>query len=67
MVGDHVKVVAGRHEAETGLVVRIEPNLAVLLSDLTYNEVSLRVYVAFKSYLMKSVSDLASLHTMKCV
>ncbi len=39
VVGDHVKVVAGRHEAETGLVVRIEPNLAVLLSDLTYNEV----------------------------
>ena len=39
VVGDHVKVVAGRHEGETGLVVRIESNLAVLLSDLTYNEV----------------------------
>ncbi|XP_064385499.1 transcription elongation factor SPT5-like isoform X2 [Halichondria panicea] len=42
VVGDHVKVVAGRHEAETGLVVRIEPNLAVLLSDLTYNELKVR-------------------------
>ena len=41
VVGDHVKVVAGRHEGETGLVVRIETNLAVLLSDLTYNEVGI--------------------------
>ena len=34
-----MKVVAGRHEGETGLVVRIEANLAVLLSDLTLQEV----------------------------
>ena len=39
VVGDHVKVIAGRHEGETGLVVRIESNLAVLLSDLTLQEV----------------------------
>lgn len=39
VVGDHVKVIAGRHEGETGLVVRIEANLAVLLSDLTLQEV----------------------------
>ena len=39
-VGDHVKVIAGRHEGETGLIVRIEVNLAVLFSDLTMHEVS---------------------------
>ena len=38
-VGDHVKVIAGRHEGETGLIVRIEVNLAVLFSDLTMHEV----------------------------
>lgn len=38
-VGDHVKVIAGRHEGETGLIVRIEANLAVLFSDLTMHEV----------------------------
>ena len=38
--GDHVKVVAGRYEGETGLVVRIEHNLAILFSDLTMHEVS---------------------------
>ena len=40
VVGDHVRVVAGRHEAETGLFVRIETNLAVVLSgDLRPREV----------------------------
>ena len=38
--GDHVKVVAGRYEGETGLVVRIEHNLAILFSDLTMHEVT---------------------------
>ena len=37
--GDHVRVVAGRYEGETGLVVRIEHNLAILFSDLTMHEV----------------------------
>ncbi len=40
VVGDHVRVVAGRHEGETGLIVRVEINLAVLLSDLALHEVS---------------------------
>ena len=35
-----MRVVAGRHEGETGLIVRIEANLAVLLSDLALHEVS---------------------------
>ena len=38
-VGDHVKVIAGRHEGETGLVVRIENNLAIVFVDLTMHEV----------------------------
>ena len=41
-VGDHVKVIAGRHESETGLIVRVENNLAIVFSDLTMHEV--RVY-----------------------
>ena len=45
VVGDHVKVIAGRHEGETGLVVRIEANLAVLLSDLTLQEVYCCTYM----------------------
>ncbi|CAI8044726.1 Transcription elongation factor SPT5, partial [Geodia barretti] len=40
--GDHVKVVAGRYEGETGLVVRIEHNLAILFSDLTMHELKVR-------------------------
>ena len=39
IVGDHVKVIAGRHESETGLIVRIENNLAIVFSDLTMHEV----------------------------
>ena len=51
-VGDHVKVIAGRHEGETGLIVRIEVNLAVLFSDLTMHEVSGRDHeCVFHSYM----------------
>ena len=39
-VGDHVKVIAGRHEGETGLIVRVETNLAVIFADLTMHEVT---------------------------
>lgn len=38
-VGDHVKVIAGRHEGETGLIVRVETNLAIIFADLTMHEV----------------------------
>ena len=38
-IGDHVKVIAGRYEGDTGLVVRVEENMAVLFSDLTMHEV----------------------------
>ncbi|XP_050095989.1 transcription elongation factor SPT5 [Anopheles aquasalis] len=36
--GDHVKVLAGRYEGETGLIVRVEPGRVVLVSDLTMHE-----------------------------
>uniref|UniRef100_A0A0N5AR43 Transcription elongation factor SPT5 n=1 Tax=Syphacia muris TaxID=451379 RepID=A0A0N5AR43_9BILA len=36
--GDHVKVTNGRYEGDTGLVVRVEENLVILLSDLTMHE-----------------------------
>ena len=38
-MGDHVKVIAGRYEGDTGLIVRIENNIAVIFSDLTLHEV----------------------------
>ena len=38
-MGDHVKVIAGRYENDTGLIVRVEDNIVVLFSDLTMHEV----------------------------
>lgn len=38
-VGDHVKVMNGRHEGETGLIVRVEDNNAIIISDLTMEEI----------------------------
>ncbi|XP_073975889.1 transcription elongation factor subunit Spt5 [Rhodnius prolixus] len=37
-LGDHVKVLAGRYEGDTGLIVRVEENRVVLFSDLTMHE-----------------------------
>ena len=41
-IGDHVRVIAGRYEGDTGLVVRVEENLAIVFSDLTMHEVRWR-------------------------
>ncbi|XP_062504136.1 transcription elongation factor SPT5-like [Corticium candelabrum] len=41
-LGDHVKVIMGQNEGDTGLIVRIENNLAVLVSDLTLHELKVR-------------------------
>ena len=46
--GDHVKVIAGRYEGDTGLIVRVEENMIVLFSDLTMHE--LKVCHLFKIY-----------------
>ncbi|XP_064477491.1 transcription elongation factor SPT5-like [Ornithodoros turicata] len=37
-MGDHVKVISGRFEGDTGLIVRVEENMVVLFSDLTMHE-----------------------------
>ena len=36
--GDHMRVIGGRYEGDTGLIVRVEDNLIVLFSDLTMHE-----------------------------
>lgn len=36
--GDHARVLSGRYEGETGLIVRVEPQRIVLVSDLTMHE-----------------------------
>lgn len=36
--GDHVRVVGGRYEGDTGLIVRVEQNRIVLFSDVTMHE-----------------------------
>lgn len=38
--GDHVKVLAGKHADETGLVVKVEDGVTTFLSDLSLKEVS---------------------------
>lgn len=38
-MGDHVKVLGGRYEGDTGLIVRVEDNMVVLFADLTMHEV----------------------------
>ncbi|XP_070567089.1 transcription elongation factor SPT5-like [Ptychodera flava] len=37
-MGDHVKVITGRYEGDTGLIVRVEDNMVILFSDLTMHE-----------------------------
>ncbi len=36
--GDHVRVIGGKHEGDTGLIVRVLDNMIVLFSDLTLHE-----------------------------
>ncbi|KAJ8916623.1 hypothetical protein NQ315_000268 [Exocentrus adspersus] len=40
-MGDHVKVLSGRYEGDTGLVVRVENSRVVLISDLTMHEMEI--------------------------
>uniref|UniRef100_A0A8R1DTN9 Transcription elongation factor SPT5 n=1 Tax=Caenorhabditis japonica TaxID=281687 RepID=A0A8R1DTN9_CAEJA len=41
--GDHIKVISGRYEGHTGLIVRVKDNTAILLSDLGMEELKVRV------------------------
>lgn len=38
--GDHVRVIGGRYEGDTGLIVRVEDKMVIILSDLNMSEVS---------------------------
>ncbi|PAV76625.1 hypothetical protein WR25_10387 [Diploscapter pachys] len=40
--GDHIKILSGDNEGNTGLIVRVEPNLIVVLSNLSMNEMKIR-------------------------
>ncbi|PAV77609.1 hypothetical protein WR25_20374 [Diploscapter pachys] len=40
--GDHVKVLAGEHVGNTGLIVRVESNVVIILSDLSLSEMKVR-------------------------
>jgi transcription elongation factor SPT5 len=37
-VGDHVKVITGNYESETGFIIKIQDNIAVILSDINHKE-----------------------------
>ncbi|KRZ72634.1 Transcription elongation factor SPT5 [Trichinella papuae] len=39
VVGDHVKVISGRYEGDTGLIVSINPNCVILMTDLSMSEI----------------------------
>ncbi|CAI4228197.1 unnamed protein product [Auanema sp. JU1783] len=40
--GDHVKVIGGRYEGDTGMIVRVETNMVVVISDLGVDEMKVR-------------------------
>lgn len=41
--GDHVKVIEGRHEGDTGTIVRTDEKSAILLSDLSMDEIKVLI------------------------
>ncbi|CAA92685.1 Transcription elongation factor SPT5 [Caenorhabditis elegans] len=41
--GDHAKVISGRYEGHTGLIVRVKDSTAIVLSDLGMEELKVRV------------------------
>jgi transcription elongation factor SPT5 len=45
--GDHVKVMAGQNEGETGLVVSIHDNVVTFLSDMSMQEVCVLTHILF--------------------
>jgi transcription elongation factor SPT5 len=50
--GDHVRVIGGRYEGDTGLIVRVEDNMIVLFSDLTMHELKTLPKVRTKDILI---------------
>lgn len=54
-LGDHVKVIAGKHTDQTGLVIKLEGDSVVFLSDQTSEDVRV-----FANYLMKATDSSTS-------
>lgn len=48
--GDHARVISGRYEGDTGLVVRVDDNEVTLISDLTMHEVCKCFFFQFRSF-----------------
>jgi transcription elongation factor SPT5 len=44
-VGDHIKVLTGRYEGETGLITKLDDGVATIFSDTTKKEVRLGLHV----------------------
>lgn len=47
-----MRVVQGRYEGDTGLILRVEDNLVILISDLTMDEVSFFSVFPFKYFVL---------------
>ena len=43
--GDHVKIIAGRYEGETGLIVSVKGNMVDIYSDLSLQEIKVLIQV----------------------
>lgn len=56
--GEHVKVVHGQHEGETGMVVRVEQPVAYIFTDATQAEI--RVFVRDLTLAVATASALDS-------
>ena len=54
-----MKVILGQHEGDTGLIVRVENTVAVLVSDLTLHEVCKvkLIHLILKQYLLSNVLE----------
>lgn len=67
-MGDHVKVIAGRYEGDTGLIVRVEENFVILFSDLTMHEVPAHIISCYVAMLFAELyrPNLSALVVLKC-
>ena len=50
--GNHVKVVSGTQEGATGMVVKVEQHVLIILSDVTKEHVSIVFLCPFRSKVM---------------
>jgi len=53
--GNHVKVVSGAEEGATGMVVKVEHHVLILISDTTKEHVSFSLYIKLLKDLLISI------------